>query len=511
MLRLNKSIPVIDLFAGPGGLGEGFSAFKRPELDRPFKIRLSIEKDYHAHQTLQLRSFFRQFSEKKAPEEYYGYLKGEISFTALGKRYPCEMDAATQEAWRAELGVTDQNAVDQRIEAALGGTDKWVLIGGPPCQAYSLVGRSRNGGTNPDDARLYLYREYLRIIATHSPTVFIMENVKGLLSSRINNELIFDKILSDLRCPTTAVNNSPAIPSENEYNLFSLVNRSSETASGWKELDPRDFIIRSEEYGIPQARHRVIILGVRKDLSTSGVGILTPSAQVTASEILKGLPRLRSGLSKAKDNWVAWQAALAHYPVHSKDSVSKMVWDVIGKMPYGECTRGADFIDTPAGQMSADLSSWFIDDRICGVCNHSSRGHMAEDLHRYLFTACYAQINGRSPTLQEFPKELLPRHKNVSKAINGGHFEDRFRVQVGSRPSTTITSHIAKDGHYYIHPDPSQCRSLTVREAARLQTFPDNYFFEGPRTEQYKQVGNAVPPLLARQIAQIVFDVLLAV
>ncbi|NTV91895.1 MAG: DNA cytosine methyltransferase [Chlorobiaceae bacterium] len=505
---MNKSIAVIDLFAGPGGLGEGFSAFTRPELDRPFRIRLSIEKDYFAHRTLRLRSFFRQFSAKKAPEDYYRYLRGEIDFTALSKRYPCEMEAATQESWHAELGVTDQNAVDQRIATALGGANKWILIGGPPCQAYSLVGRSRNGGTNPDDARLYLYREYLRIIAMHSPAVFIMENVKGLLSSRINNELIFDKILSDLRCPTRAINNSPAIPSENEYNLFSLVNRSSETASGWKELDPRDFIIRSEEYGIPQTRHRVIVLGVRKNVSTSGVGVLTPSESQVTSEILKGLPHLRSGLSKVKDNGVAWRAALAQYPVHSKDSVSKLVWGVIGKMPHEECARGADFIGTPAGQMSADLSSWFIDDRICGVCNHSSRGHMAEDLHRYLFTACYAQINGRSPTLQEFPQELLPRHKNVSKAINGGYFEDRFRVQVGSRPSTTITSHIAKDGHYYIHPDPSQCRSLTVREAARLQTFPDNYFFEGPRTEQYKQVGNAVPPLLARQIAQIVFEVL---
>jgi DNA (cytosine-5)-methyltransferase 1 len=154
------------------------------------------------------------------------------------------------------------------------------------------------------------------------------------------------------------------------------------------------------------------------------------------------------------------------------------------------------------------LADWLGSSPIGGVLNHNSRGHMAGDLRRYFFWSAYGEIRGRSPSLAEVPPYLRPNHKNVTGDATNLPFSDRLRVQVLGRPSTTITSHIAKDGHYYIHFDPQQCRSLSVREAARLQTFPDCYFFEGPVTEQYRQVGNAVPPYLAKQIGDLVAAIL---
>jgi DNA (cytosine-5)-methyltransferase 1 len=347
------------------------------------------------------------------------------------------------------------------------------------------------------DHRHFLYREYLRTIKKHRPPVFLMENVRGMLSSRISEGRISDLIIDDLQ--------------KLGYRLYSFVKHQG------KEIDkthPEDFIIQCEKYGIPQARHRVIILGIRKNVKAVP-DILDPETKVIElHKVIGDLPAIRSGLSKGSDTNDAWLAALQGFNsngLFSKgnldDSVRKKISNQLRSLSEG-FGRGGEFVRRRSSGSKFE-KDWFHDSRLKGVCNHSSRGHIIEDLHRYLFASCFAKVKGRSPRLSDFPEELLPNHKNVKEGV-AGKFADRFRVQLAGRPATTITSHIAKDGHYFIHHDPRQCRSLTVREAARIQTFPDNYFFVGPRTFQYVQVGNAVPPLLAQKLAGKVFELLKA-
>jgi DNA (cytosine-5)-methyltransferase 1 len=167
--------------------------------------------------------------------------------------------------------------------------------------------------------------------------------------------------------------------------------------------------------------------------------------------------------------------------------------------------KGSEYMRCKTPSKKNPLYDWYHDPNLKGVANHESRSHLVEDLKRYMFSSLFTKIYGRFPRLHEFEthnRELIPDHENV----NSGKFADRFRVQLPEQPATTITSHISKDGHYFIHYDPNQCRSLTVREAARIQTFPDNYLFCGSRTAQFHQVGNAVPPYLAKQIAELVWD-----
>lgn len=509
-----ETIPVIDLFAGPGGLGEGFSALQKK--NRKFRIALSIEKDEYAWQTLKLRSFFRYFDRKKIPADYYKFLRNEITIENLYERYPEAKTHADMAALKSTLGKTDEKFIDTKIRKALKGIKDWVLIGGPPCQAYSIAARVRNtieNGLDEKDERVYLYREYYRILAIHNPPVFIMENVKGLLSSKLRDELLFKQILNDLGDPALAYKKlrrtKISILKCPGYNLYSLVHkRKNNYGANTKNYQASDFIIHSEKFGIPQKRHRVIILGIRKDFKIQDVALLKESDLIPTHKVLKGLPSLRSGLSKSEDNLHNWKDEISdllkYRFLNKNDSVlSLRIKKIIHKIKSSADGRGDNFI-----QCKADIDynkKWYLDDKLRGVCNHSTRSHLTKDLYRYLFASCFASLKNISPKLNDFPKVLLPVHKNV----NDGKFLDRFRVILKDEPSNTITSHISKDGHQYIHPDPVQCRTLTVREAARIQTFPDNYFFCGPRTSQYEQVGNAVPPLLAYQIAEIVMDLLI--
>jgi DNA (cytosine-5)-methyltransferase 1 len=504
VLPSSANIPVVDLFAGPGGLSEGFA-------QAGFNMVLSVEKDAAAHETLELRSFFRQFPAGRAPKDYYLYLRGELQREDLFRRHRGAARRARAIAWHAELGVEREEVVDARIRLAIRKAKHWVLLGGPPCKAYSVAGRSRraNDPTFSADKLHTLYIHYLRILAVHRPSVFVFENVKGLLSSQLESEPTFDKILDDLRYPTMTLAHQNG--HLGRLRLVTYTIRSFAVPS-YESQEPKgsDVIIRAEQYGVPQARHRVILLGIRSDLDTAPE-TLKRRNEIPAARVLRDLPRLRSMLSREPDSYENWLAALSEisssWLLHGVDPATRRCIQKTLNKVKRSCEVGARFMLTQSALCGVpqDLATWLIDERLGGVCNHETRRHRRDDLHRYMFASCFAQSHNRTPVLEDFPEQLLPNHKSVSKAIEDSyHFSDRFRVQLPWKCSTTVTSHIAKDGHYFIHYDPAQCRSLTVREAARLQTFPDNYFFEGNRTEQYIQVGNAVPPFLALQLARVV-------
>lgn len=516
-MNKNKEIPIVDLFAGPGGLGEGFTSIDNGSL---FKILVSAEMETSAHQTLTLRAFYRKLKNKGESdlESYYRFCNG-LSDLPYDETNLNAWEEAKLEAKQIELGTEEGNLqLNKAIEAGkLTPKIPWVLIGGPPCQAYSLVGRSRNLGNAEykaeNDPRHFLYKEYLNIIQRYKPSVFVMENVKGILSAKVNGEKIFNNILTDLSDPDQALSKKS---SGFKYKIYSLVNATYfESGMHPEEINANDFVIRAEDYGIPQARHRVILLGVRSDHESKPVQLKKKNF-TNVSDAINGLPRLRSRLSKEADNTERWfNIVIAHLDnlykdAQSQPNLAKLVktlkqikMKASNNLTYGDVRVQQDknFYNRFKTDNSL-LANWYEDANLSVWLNSETRGHMTSDLKRYLYAAAFASAYERSPKgHKEFNLEgLRPDHSNWES----GKFSDRFRVQLSDKPSTTVTSHISKDGHYFIHPDPTQCRSLTVREAARLQTFPDNYFFLGNRTQQYHQVGNAVPPLLSYQIAEIV-------
>jgi DNA (cytosine-5)-methyltransferase 1 len=514
MGRKSEDFAVVDLFAGPGGLAEGFSSVVAQDGSKPFRIVLSVEKEAVAHSTLLLRSFLRQFK-GGFPPEYYNFLNTGTTEPDWNALYPQEWEAAKRHALLLELGkpATTRllNTRIDEIRSAYGSNT--ILIGGPPCQAYSLVGRARNRGVDgyvaEKDLKHFLYEQYIHILERLQPAVFIMENVTGMLSSSVNKKGIFAKVLADLRSAGTS----------GDYRLVSLAPPDDKRLkSPDAEPRPKDFILCAEEFGLPQSRHRVIVTGLRSDLSSLSQKQLTgcllkPSPQkVNIEDVLDGMARLRSGLShddspglwaeKIKSEVKTVSLALNAFPPAERRLLKERLEECAMALQNESSSlpRSASRPNKLGLNCPAALRQWLLDPQLKALRNHETRGHMASDLGRYLFAAIYAGLKGATPKAGDFPDVLAPDHKNWTS----GNFNDRFRVQIEGQPSTTITCHISKDGHYFIHPDPKQCRSLTVREAARLQTFPDNYFFKGNRTQQFIQVGNAVPPFLAKQIGEAV-------
>lgn len=473
-----RMFSVVDLFAGPGGLNEGFAQVRDNGGDPQFQIRASFEMESNAVGTLRLRSALRELKDgDQLPDSYVSFVTGAESWAQFRTRTEVRdaLAAAEQHVHQVELGPDEQARTEALIRKAIGAETDWVLIGGPPCQAYSLAGRSRrkHDETFSEDKKHFLFREYLHIIEVFKPAIFVMENVKGLLSSNHSGQNMFNRIRTDLSC-------------EGQYQVRSLVVPDDDPK-------PADFVIRSENYGVPQRRHRVILLGIRNDIRPSSVPTLTRwERQNSVRDALGGMPPVNSELSRRKTGLGEWEEIRE-----------------LGFRMAAETLASAENMASPTSNSNSAeahrLREWLTTTQLPKPTLHDARAHMDSDLLRYAYLSNLAEF-GVKPTVKELPDRLKPEHKNVDNESTP--FVDRFKVQSWDGPSGTVTSHISKDGHYYIHPDANQMRSLTVREAARLQTFPDDYFFMGGRTAQYHQVGNAVPPLLAHQIGGVVAEIL---
>ena len=386
---MRTPIKVIDLFSGPGGLGEGFSSIQDENGSKIFKLISSIEREPSAHRTLKLRAFFRQFDE--APKEYYDFLKGKLGASPEEKLYKIpkfaeQVAAAEKEALNLELGKDDEK-IYSAISASLG-SDDCVLIGGPPCQAYSVAGVARNKSNQKYDPTLdnrnFLYKEYLKVIALFQPLIFVMENVKGMLSAKINGEFIYKSIFKDLEDPSASIKLSPLNQKSHKYRIVSFVT----SVDNNEILQPKDYIINSEEYGIPQRRHRVILLGIREDIADNWKSdrLLVGNSPVAVKDVLSDLPKLRSGLSKelnTDDNWLKSIKENASTTIDSlhkngQQLIANEFAKAISEIEIPKSKQGNNFgLKRPTSMKNKYLKSWYYDKKLSGhICNHETRGHL---------------------------------------------------------------------------------------------------------------------------------------
>lgn len=411
----DRDFTFIDLFAGAGGLSEGFVA------NGGFIPVAHVEMNPHAAMTLKTRTCYYYLRENNRLEEYRSYIRGEITREELFARMPVGMldtvinreisDETTNEIFNSIDGIL-QNANIQNVD---------IIIGGPPCQAYSLVGRAVDRHGMKNDPRNFLYKKYIEFLKKYKPKMFIFENVPGILT---------------------------ASKGETFRNIISEFNEAGYTVD-YRILDAADF-------GVLQHRKRVIIVGWQEELRLAYPEFQRVEVQATVNDILVDL------------------------------------------IPLKRATENNVYISEPTKYLRE--SRIRLEDDI--LTHHECRFHNPRDIEIYKRVILAWNNEHKRLRYTELPDELCT-HRNRNA------FLDRFKVLAGDiQCSHTMIAHISKDGHYFIHPDISQCRSISVREAARVQSFPDNYFFEGPRAAKFVQIGNAVPPLMAKGLSEGVRNIL---
>jgi DNA (cytosine-5)-methyltransferase 1 len=399
-------IKFIDLFAGAGGLSEGF-------VKAGFTPVAHVEMNKDACDTLRTRTAFHWLKEKGQEEEYYDYLKGTITREELWNKIP---DHLIKSVINKEISEDTLPIIFEQIDAELGTKKVDLVIGGPPCQAYSVAGRVRKDMTN--DPRNHLYKHYVEFLKKYQPKMFVFENVPGILSAKNGEylQLIFDAVRE----------------------------------AGYK-LDKQ--VLNARDFGVLQDRKRVVIIGWRNDLNLEYPEFKKMEMQFQiAKHLFSDLPKIKSG----QGNW----------------GVSKYTKRTNEYLEFSGIRKEIDF-----------------------TTQHISRFNNENDLEIYRIAVDKWVNQGKRLNYGELPERLI-KHNNVKT------FTNRFQVVNHEGVSHTVVAHICADGHYYIHPDIHQNRSITVREAARIQSFPDDYFFESSRTAAFKQIGNAVPVLMGEGIAK---------
>lgn len=413
---MSRQLNYLDLFAGAGGLSEGF-------IRAGFNPIAHVEMDPAACFTLRTRMAYHWLKDQGKEEQYVEYLNGCISRSKLYEQVP---EAIIKSVINAEISKETLPNIFCQIDRLLKGQKLDLIIGGPPCQAYSVVGRARSPDKMQGDKRNYLYVFYAEFLKQYKPKYFVFENVNGLLSAKDEDDNSYLKQMRDL-----------------------FRKRDYET-----EFDT----LAANDYGVPQNRKRTILVGKKGKSTDFYPNPDKCKSDVLVREIFSDLPSLAAGEGEA----------------------------------------------APCALSSYD-KSWLYDmgirDDNFPVTWHQARPHRKEDLEIYRIAVDLWNKKKVRLNYNTLP-ERLKTHRNRKS------FLDRFKVVAGDLEfSHTVVSHIAKDGHYYIHPDIEQNRSLTPREAARLQTFPDDYYFESRngvpcRTPVFCQIGNAVPVLLAEKFAE---------